>query len=745
LPSLQIMLLPFLLLCAATAQFQLNYNIGDDFQFNFASQINHAAQPVGGAASQSSLSSMTGVMEMEVQDWDGQLYYFVMNLFDVDVEANNGAAKATRINDGDDGLGADMYFSMTPQGQIPTIWYQEGDSPFFINIKASAISALQTHLVPANKNAVFSEQDLIGTHTTQFAGLTSSSGLMISKTFTQSNVIQFADKHITKATFNLLGQSNVSIHPQGYITGAFTEQTVKFVSAIDGLFQNSKIKADPALGFDSNLMSFGNLRLLLASTIASGRLSTPEAVVNKVQTNFMEIGSMASVSPLNTPKMKTAQQFLQALQTPKKTDYNQLRAFVRLFKQNPDLVTVFSSINENIHTQKVALSRWLYILGLVDSAQSNAVLREMLHNDNIRGEVIRSLITSRVTDCSLLTLLPSFMDKSFPERDHTVIAFGSLIRRCSSNQHKLKAKTVLSNVAKAAQQQSDKPMLYAVKAASENAGYSLPTLFEQDPSFPYSKSFDKAIEVGGSMLNAQFGLDLFIGTNFDCNHKTFNYAAWAIANATVNFLGDSKDAFLGKAIYGKENGQNLANQLYLRVWDDVIYNSPIPTLDCNQHTYPIGSYQSPGLDVTYTIWVSIIPVTFTAGVDAEMSLEWAWQICDTDLSATVELIPDGKLVATAGALSDLLVIEGGININADFELIPEPQAFIHGSLCEVGFDVEVSYDPMEASVDVWWRENVCEWWIFDCHWGPYHTDNLWSWNAAERHVVLLKETWKIAP
>jgi hypothetical protein len=44
---------------------------------------------------------------------------------------------------------------------------------------------------------------------------------------------------------------------------------------------------------------------------------------------------------------------------------------------------------------------------------------------------------------------------------------------------------------------------------------------------------------------------------------------------------------LAEILYGKENGQLIGNEIYLRVWDDVIYNSQIPVVDCAEHTYPL--------------------------------------------------------------------------------------------------------------------------------------------------------------
>jgi hypothetical protein len=75
---------------------------------------------------------MSGLMEMQMQQFDGQNFLFVMNLFNVDVQSWTGPppspshmkeqlkksrSKNSRLQkDGDDGgLGPDMFFTMTPR------------------------------------------------------------------------------------------------------------------------------------------------------------------------------------------------------------------------------------------------------------------------------------------------------------------------------------------------------------------------------------------------------------------------------------------------------------------------------------------------------------------------------------------------------------------------------------------------------------------------------------------------------
>jgi hypothetical protein len=40
-----------------------------------------------------------------------------------------------------------MYYQQSPTGEITQIWYNEDDSPYFINVKLGAINSFQTHIV----------------------------------------------------------------------------------------------------------------------------------------------------------------------------------------------------------------------------------------------------------------------------------------------------------------------------------------------------------------------------------------------------------------------------------------------------------------------------------------------------------------------------------------------------------------------------------------------------------------------
>jgi hypothetical protein len=111
----------------------------------------------------------------------------------------------------------------------------------------------------------------------------------------------------------------------------------------------------------------------------------------------------------------------------------------------------------------------------------------------------------------------------------------------------------------------------------------------ENSAFPFNKSYNEDYSLGGKAAGVYFHAELFAGTNFDCNQTYFNYEGLALVNASFSFLGFYSPAFIAEAVYGREDGSPLANELYLQVFQDVVYDQPIPSLDCSVHTYPIAN------------------------------------------------------------------------------------------------------------------------------------------------------------
>jgi len=271
-------------------------------------------------------------------------------------------------------------------------------------------------------------------------------------------------------------------------------------------------------------------------------------------------------------------------------------------------------------------------------------------------------------------------------------------------------------------------------------------LMLQDSPYPYNRSISQDYNVGGDTVSIDIHGDLFIGTNFDCNHPNFNYLGSAEAYANVNVLGEkAANIFDAKAQYGKQGSQLVADEIFLSVFDKVVYQKTLggQFVDCNLHTYQLY-HTSPSFSVSYTVWVSIVPITFTAAADLGLDASWGWQICDAQLSALVEIMPSAELTVSGKAEIDLLIIRGGVELDASFQATLIPQAYIHGTLCTAGIDVQLQTQPMTADLDVYYAVKHCKYLIFDCHWGNHDTKTLWSWSLPSKQQTLFNKEWKIS-
>jgi hypothetical protein len=299
-----------------------------------------------------------------------------------------------------------------------------------------------------------------------------------------------------------------------------------------------------------------------------------------------------------------------------------------------------------------------------------------------------------------------------------------------------KAASILSGIV-----QSDKSE--KVRQAAASLYFKIPSVI-QEPSFPFNQSWSHEIKYGGKDVSVTFDALLFAGSNFDCNHATFNYEGHARAEAVASAFGESKSAFLAEALYGKQNGQVIGNKLYLRFWDNVLYDKTIPIIDCNEHVNDIA-HNAYGFSVSYTLWVSVIPVTFRASLLLQLDLKWGWSICDNQLSALVELIPNAVLTVSGGAEINLLIVKAGISLDASFNAIVKPQAFIHGTQCQAGLETVLETIPMSAAFVAYFAEKECKYLFFDCHWGNMHKKTLWSWQLPAKTEVLFNKVWSIKP
>jgi hypothetical protein len=264
---------------------------------------------------------MTGVVALKCVDIKDGKFLFVMNMFNVEVGVNGKATSRVAAR-GSQSIGADMYFSQSPDGTIHDVWHQKDDSPFYVNIKLGAINAFQTRV---GLNAKATESDPVGIHTSAFVATPDTNNVVITKTFSQDDVTSFTDAKLSKDNVKLTAKSTHNVHAAGYIQSAIVEQSVVLYNANQGpasmvrcttfssyslptdnnLFgtitmQKSKFASPSDAGFNMNIASAGLLTITLGPRVAelvtfvdpSHTFSTlSSAPANYAQSTLVDLGT----------------------------------------------------------------------------------------------------------------------------------------------------------------------------------------------------------------------------------------------------------------------------------------------------------------------------------------------------------------------------------------------------------------------------------------------------------------------
>ncbi|KAL9641526.1 hypothetical protein ABK040_013447 [Willaertia magna] len=705
----------------------------------------------------------------------------------------------------DSALGYDMYYRQLPNGKIDTIWYNTADDMYFVQVKISAISAFQTYVTASTANNVL-EQDPLGVHFSNYQGnaLKLESGddmLTVSKQFNQQDVKTFSDKDVTSKNVNLNAVSQTSIHPSGYIT--MTSNTQVTTATSMDLQSMKRAMYTNSTGFDMNMRSTGTLQLSLSSqrqvpvTFSAATLDnlTPsnlfdlgqividhfeENNVPILEDNLMEsvLGSNDAIVNVHSKLIKLTKYYNRRTLNDDEVNYvkSTLTKFIRTLKTN---------------NNKVLRDKLFYLLANTNNALFTTLFTtEFLTTETDRELLFHTLLASNTglknPTKDVVNKILSFTKSSYAEiRDASFLAFGSLLSRKSLDQGTAQYGSsillnLLDNAMSSINSAESKSQLVSILGGIYNAGPKVVPSSEvlkrisklngindkniqsaikmilkafvkkyrleaNDSNYPYNKSLTKDYKVGGSTIDVDFHGELFIGTNFDCNNANFNYEGLAEVTADINVLGEKAANIIdAKANYAKQGSQLVADEIFLSVFGKVIYQKTLGSIwnDCSLHTYQLY-HTTKGISVSYTVWVNIVPITFSVNADLGVNVNWGWQVCDAQLSAMIEVVPSASILISGNAEINLLIVRAGVDLGATFQAALQPQAYIHGTLCTVGIDVELTTEPMSAAFTAYFAKKQCKLVFFDCKWGKQDQKTLWSWSLPPQKQTLFNQEWKI--
>jgi hypothetical protein len=631
------------------------------------------------------------------------------------------------------------------------VWYNTGDSPYYVNVKLGSLNAFQTKILGVGKKETVVEHSPLGQHKSNYVGLVAPQGaLFANKSFNEHDVLQFHDKSVSPSNMAFAALGSAQVHPKGYIMHAEVDHLCVLKDASPAK-ANAKANAageqakketgsQSETGFNINLSSRGVLTHVLASSkLASdggSRFASKTLLSSRAALEMqpeMARGNMLSVARdmlaqrvVESAYAADSQDVADALQAVVSLPHSQQR---HAFQAMKIVAEALRSTKGSSTAKKMLLSPFMRRLDSLDRfARARLLLLCVLvgESDLLVSYGLRSADASVVMQSLMASHHFGFGESSsqggIPASVRAVVEELS-----SSSSSNAEIASVARHVLVSAQQQ---------QRNTHTLGGGL--------DFPFNKSVGKTAKLGGSTLGVTFDGELFAGTNFNCNQPTFNFEARADVTGDAHFMGMSKKAFEALAVYGQKNGSPLADELLVTVFGKTLYHKKFPTLACKGSTYDLA-HAAPGFELSYTVWVSIIPITFEVGANLELDLKWDWEICAEQLTAEIGLLPSAGFAFNGGAVIDLLLLKAGVEIKAGLNSVVTPEAYVTGSECEVGFNVTQTNTPMDADFDAYFAWKHCKFLIFDCHWGKHNQKTFWKWDAPSSEHRLLSKSWKIKP
>lgn len=571
------------------------------------------------------------------------------------------------------------------------------------------------------------ETDPVGVHQANMVGASHAVGVQITKTFDENSFSSFADTTLTAKNIKLAADTTTVVHNQGYIYSSTVNQVVTLTAITPSSSSSSRKNKRDNSAVDVLLSSGGSLSIAFQGT-NTNKQHFPAPTFNS--------------STLTKSNMLTTSRAMMAFMNVMSVDGEDQKSISALMTKvlNPNtpssykLTRMIKTICTYLELNPVSMGLLLPRIKTLGESSPITTSRLML-------------ILSQINHTAAADMLISYGLKA-PNASVVISAVLATHRAVFVSKEVLKTLISLSTL------HSDKLVRnvaqMAVKSWIKKHTSLAPETFpshkqsiKDNSDFPYNKSWSGDASFGGTTVGVDFSASVFAGTNFDCQHTTFNYEAQAKADVTATLFGHSTNAVDAGLIYGRENGNALQDQIYVSVFGDMVYDQQLSQIDCIQHSADIA-HTSPGFSVDYVIWISIIPVTFSASASLDLDLSYFWNICPDQLTAELELMPSSTLTVGGSAEIDLLIVKAGVELDGNFEAQVPPKAEVDGSLCQVTFEVDLQSKPIAVNMDAYYAVKSCKYWIFDCHWKEQGQTTIFSWSEPEHDDVLFQQTWKIA-
>jgi hypothetical protein len=696
-----IVLLSLLALVAAVPT-QLSYTLGQNYVYNVTGVVqNNGYDTIEDSFVPGYISTMSAVMVMQPLSENATTYYFVMNLFDTTVSVNNNSSPSPSTTSGNS-LGEDVYFYQDKTGQVTQIEYYSDDPVYYVNVKVSAINAFQTAFVAVGQNSTILESDPIGNHQTAVSASLSANGvLLLTEVFNQADFVVFPDPTLTPTNMDINARQVTGVHPTGYVVSSTYNQAAILRDISDATYsasKSSKRGITNSTGFETFLSAIGSLNVDYMSDSSSNSLYQVQKFKSQADGYIVDTFFGFATKSVEFARDNSLDGIEDAVETISKEKTLTLAYLTKVgnyLRRHPQEAKQLAPLNTLAASSDLILDRLFFVLTVAQNEE--------------------------------LIVKFGFQSPSCVVRHRAVLAAPHL---------KSKSAQLIAGLRIIAADQSC-PNAQAIAKSILH-----PKVAAASP-FPFNKTYGGSFKVGGAIAGVDFAANLFVGTNLNCNNAQFNYEGSAEVSAEATLFGYGQPAFDAQIVYGQENGSPLADALTVSIWGNQVYNQPIPVIDCQSGNYPLY-HTAPGFSIEHTLWVSIIPVVFSASANLDLTLDWGWNVCASQLSASIDLNGDGAIELSGSSYTDLILLRAGFEISGSLNADLTPTAYVQGTACEVGFEVDETNQPMTAAVTSYYQWKKCKFLFFDCKWGDYNQQNWWSWSLPAQETVLYKQTYTIA-
>ncbi|KAH3744072.1 lipid transport family protein [Pelomyxa schiedti] len=711
-----------------------------------------------------------------------------------------------RVNPGGEAVGNPLFFQQNKTGGVNLVWYNENDPPQALSLQISVVNLLQTNvgtLKEPTGSALTEESSCSGDRVTYYF----SSGNTMEKTYSEKDYHYFSDPLLTPNNVEISGKGALSFHNDGHISTSILDETVTLVDASPHYAPSSMNQGDkriyssrsddsssthvgPAVP-DVELTAVGHAALSFIGMSPTTHMSSA---------SFLDLVSPTQKFNKGTPSQVAAK--LMQFITPRMVDV--ASSLDMVIKEDigavvlEDLITTLQNSPEDLpHLVRLldvlltfpsSVRDTLLYIAAVTSEEN--FLKFGLYSPDVEICVQAALMATEIPNPSKTTLEAladiglrrQYSRVSYePESKLSGLFFSDL--KCAAlvsytqmidKYESHRCLETFQNILPLLDDYSNPQMFCVLHALSYLPCGSIPPdtlerlLSHPNPSiqstvslmqskkahassgsreqgFYRNYTFSKSILLGGHTINSRFYVDLFAGSNFNCaSPADLQHSSMARINlgANTNFLGFCGEAFRADAYYSSTENVDSRNSVSVSVWGNVIYARNL-NLDCSLHTSDITHF-APGFSTRYTVWVVGIPITFTAGVHLNFDLKWGWKICDSNLTAMMQLEPKAYVMFGGSAEVDLFLLKAGVLLQGGFGTEINPQAEIEGDHCSIRAFIKRTGPPLLVDLEAYHSWKHCHLLHKNkCSWGKQRSKVLWSWSLPSVDYVLAERDWDI--